>query len=91
MRKGNLNREQVIEIVGLTLVKKLEGMDCDFTKRLQTDGDEDIEFAAIVSFIDNEGNSRSLTAYYYQTPEALAKVENDMGVLDWEIEGYEIW
>lgn len=91
MRKGNLTRQQAIEAAGLELVLKLEGMDCDFTNRVQTDGDDDVEFAASITFADNEGNSRSLTAYYYQTPEALATVDNDMGVLDWEIEGYEIW
>lgn len=90
MRKGNLARQQAIEAAGLALVEKLEAMDCDFTNRLQTDGDEDVEFAASVMFVDADGNERELTAYYYQSPEALATVDNDMGVLDWDISGYEI-
>lgn len=92
MRKGDLTRAQVIEIVGLELVEELERENCDFTNRLQTDGDDAVEFSASVVFVDNEGNNRTLTAYYYQDPEDLEELEDgDLGSLNWEIEGYEIW
>lgn len=90
MRKGDLTREQAIEAAGLEAVEKVEAMNCDFNNRVQTDGDTAVEFEACVDFIDSEGAERSLTAYYYQEQEELDEVE-DMGNLDWEIEGYEIW
>ena len=91
MRKGNLSREEAIKRAGLEKVKEVEALDCDFTNRLQTDGDESIEFSASVDFIDGGGNPRVLTVYYYQEQEDLNQVDGDFGLLDWEIEGYEIW
>lgn len=90
MRKGDLTREQAIAAVGLAKVEELEALECDFTNRLQTDGDTAVEFAASLKFVDDEGITRTLTAYYYQEQEDLDAVE-DLGMLDWEIEGYEIW
>ena len=89
MRKRNLNQEQVIKIVGEELVNKLDGLNCDFTNRLQTDNDDSVEFSASVKFTDEEGTERVLTAYYYQKQEELDKYE-DLDGLNWEIEGYEI-
>jgi len=95
MRKGNLTREQAIEMSSQKLVEKVESLNCDFTNRLQTDGDDAIEFSAGINFIDSEGNKRILTAYYYQDPVEYEKIMEetggDMGSLDWEINGYEIW
>lgn len=95
MRKGNLTREQAIKMAGLKMVEKVESESCDFTNRLQTDGDNAIEFSASVEFTDNESTERTLTAYYYQDPETFNEVMEetggDMGCLDWEIHGYEIW
>jgi hypothetical protein len=91
MRKGNLNREEAIKKAGLEAVEKVEALDCNFTNRLQTDGDDSVEFAANVEFVDSEGIDRVLTAYYYQTPEDLERVGDNLGYLNWEIEGYEIW
>jgi hypothetical protein len=91
MRKGNLSREEAIKQAGLDKVLEVEGLDCDFTNRLQTDGDDSVEFAASVKFVDAEGIDRVLTAYYYQTPEDLERAGDDLGYLNWEIEGYEIW
>ena len=89
MRKGNLSREQAIEMAGLELVKKVESTNCDFTNRIQTDGDTAVEFSASINFIDQDGCHRTLTAYYYQDPADLDAVD-DLGSLDWEINGYEI-
>jgi hypothetical protein len=91
MRKGNLTREEVIELVGLALVEKLEAEECDFTNRLQTDGDEAVEFAASVNFTDSDGMPRALTAYYYQDQDDIDEAGDDLGGLNWEINGYEIW
>lgn len=86
MRKGNLTREQAIEIVGAKLVDELESENCDFSNRVM---DYDVEFTASVKFVDNEGIDRVLIAYYYQDQDAVREVENLDG-LDWEIEGFEI-
>lgn len=92
MRKGNLSREQVIKLVGKSLVNKLDNENCDYTNRVQTDGDEAVEFSASVTFTPLDGIQRTLIAYYYQDPEDLDEIEDgDLGVLNWEIEGYEIW
>lgn len=90
MRKGKLTREQAVELCSIETVEKVESENCDFTNRLQTDGDTAVEFASSVKFIDGDGIQRTLTAYYYQEQEELDKTE-DLGNMDWEIEGYEIW
>jgi len=90
MRKGNLTREEAIKTVGLKLVEKLEGENCEFTNRVIPEVYGIEEFSASVKFIDNEGNERTLTAYYYQNEEDLIGLE-DYSNLDWEIHGYEIW
>jgi len=93
MRKGNLNREEAIKRAGLEKVVEVEEMNCDITNRVQTDGDDSVEFAASVNFTDNEGTSRVLTAYYYQYQEDIDQSIEDFGSydgLDWEIEGYEV-
>jgi len=90
MRHGKLSREQAIELAGIEAVEKVENENCDFTNRLQTDGDDSVEFAASVKFTDAEGVKRTLTAYYYQDQEAVDATE-DLSNLNWEIEGYEIW
>jgi hypothetical protein len=87
MKKGDLTRKQTIEMVGLELVEKVENLNCDFTGRLQTDGDDTVEFAASVDFIGEDGNARILTAYYYQNQE---KLYEEFGNLDWKANGYEI-
>jgi hypothetical protein len=93
MRKGNLNREEAIKQAGLEKVLEVEALDCDFTNRLMPAGfEDDVEFAASVDFVDNEGNYRVLTVYYYQDQSDLDELDDgDLGYLNWEIEGYEIW
>ena len=89
MRKGNLTRAQAIERVGASAVDTVDAENCDFTNRVQTDGDTGVEFSASVIATDLDGEECSLMAYYYQAEEDLDGVE-DLGSLDWEIEGYEI-
>lgn len=88
MRHGTLTRDQAIEQVGLEAVEKVERENCEPTSRLQTDGDEAVEFSASVRCKDKDGDSAILTAYYYLTPEE-AEYEDGSDV-DWTIEGYEI-
>lgn len=90
MHKGNLTREQAVAIVGEATVAKAEADNCDFTNRVQTDGDTDVEFSA--SARNDKGDI--VIVYYYQTQEALDGPDGegieDLGSLDWTIAGYEV-
>lgn len=89
MRKGNLSRDEAVKIVGEKAVAAVENENCDFTNRVQTDGDTGVEFSASVVCEDQDGDRVTLVAYYYQEEEDLEGVE-DLGGLDWEIEGFEV-
>lgn len=89
MRKGSLTKEQAMEIVGGDAVKRIEKVNCDYTNRVQTDGDDAVEFSAFVKCEDKDGTPCTLLAYYYQDAEDLEGVE-DLSDLDWEINGYEV-
>lgn len=90
MRYGKLTRDQAIEIAGAAKVDEVDAKNCDFTNRLQTDGDEAIEFSASVSFEDADGDDCSLTAFYYQFQEDLDGAGDDLSNCDWVIAGYEV-
>lgn len=87
--KDTLSREQVIDMVGEAAVKAVEKENCDFTGRLQCDGDTRVEFAASVSATNNDGDEVTLIAYYYQEQESIDAVEA-LDQLDWEIEGFDV-
>ena len=90
MRKGNLTREQAIGIAGIDAVEALDRENCDYTNRVQTDGDTSVEFSASVDYHDRAYDCGAvLTAYYYQEQEDLDGVE-DLSLLNWIIEGYEV-
>ena len=89
MRKGNLTREQAINICGTDAVESVENENCDYTNRVQTDGDSSVEFSAIINCVDSNGTSCKLIAYYYQNQSDIDNTD-DLGVLDWEVNGYEI-
>ena len=89
MRKGKLTRAEAIKIAGFDAVNRLDGENCDFSNRVQTDGDTAVEFEASVEFVDEDGTECCLIAYYYQEQDDLAGVE-DLSLLDWDIEGYEV-
>lgn len=91
MKKGEMNREQVIEMVGIESVVAVEKENCDFTNRVQCDGDESVEFSASVKAVDKNGDDCQLIAYYYQSPEAIKAADGDLGSCDWEINGYELF
>jgi hypothetical protein len=92
MKKGNLTREQAIQQAGIDVVKAVEAKNCDFTNRVQTDGDTAVEFSASVSFIDLDPAvlTRTLTAYYYHDADAV-EAAGELDQLCWVIEGYEIY
>lgn len=87
--KGKLTREQVVAMVGSEAVDKADAKNCDFTNRLQTDGDDRVEFSASVPCEDKDGYESTLTAYYYQCAADLVGVE-DLSDLTWTITGYEV-
>lgn len=88
--KGQLTKDQAIAIVGEAAVAAVEKENCDFTNRLQCDGDDRVEFAASVACKDADGNDATLIAYYYQTQDALDSAGDDLSNIDWTIYGYEI-
>lgn len=87
--KGEMNREQAVAMVGEVAVDKVERENCDFTNRVQTDGDSRTEFSASVRCEDKDGNEVTLVAYYYQEQADVDAVEN-LDELNWEIAGYEV-
>lgn len=93
MRKGNLTREQAIDLVGEAAVTKVDAENCDFTNRVgyngSVQGDAEVEFSASSSCEDKDGSEVTLLAYYYQDAGDVDSAEGLDG-LDWEIEGYEI-
>ena len=87
MRKGNLSREQAVKMVGEKMVDAVESENCDFTGRLQTDGDESIEFSASVRGEDLFREECILVAYYYQDQEDLdAGKTIEQGIIDGHLE-----
>jgi hypothetical protein len=88
MRKGHLSREEAIARVGQAAVDKVERENCYFTNRCQCDGDTSVEFSACVDAIENDDHV-FLIAYYFQPKEAVDAVD-DLDMLDWEIDGFEI-
>ena len=95
-RKGNLTREQAIEMAGLAAVEKVDAENCEPTNRCgfngDVQGDDETEFSAIVA-LDNNDHGDCLFAYYYVSNEdmqCIADHDGDGGAIDWEIAGYEI-
>ena len=88
MTKGTMTREQAIAECGSGIVEMLDKENCDFTNRLQTDGDDRVEFSASIR-LPKDHEYYSLIAYYYQESEDLQGV-NDLSDLDWKVAGYEL-
>ena len=93
MRKGNLTREEAIKIAGEAAVNAVETENCDFTNRVgyngSCQGDSEVEFSAAVKCADADGDEATLVVYYYQSAEAVDSAQ-ELGDLDWQVEGYEI-
>lgn len=92
MQKGNLTREQAVEIVGEIAVSKAEEKNCEPTNRVgyngACQGDELTEWSASVAVGDD-----TLTVYYYTSNEddqIMADNDGDGSYIDWVVAGYEI-
>lgn len=97
MYKGNLTREQVVALVGLAIVEKIEAENCSPTNRVgyngTCQGDNEVEFSAAVNIPEDDyGNvhGNMLIAYYYQYADDVDNCDGDLSMLDWSINGYEI-
>lgn len=95
MTKGNLSREQAVEIVGEAAVDAVERENCEPTGRVgyngACQGDEECEWSASVTCKDVSGLDVALTAYYYTTNEQdqlMAECDGDGSAIDWTISGY---
>lgn len=88
--KGTLSRDQAIAQVGLAAVEVVEGENCDFTNRVQPDGDSRIEFSASADATDQDGDPVTLVAYYYQEQSDVDAIEQELEELEWKIHGFEV-
>lgn len=95
MNKGNLSREQAVEIVGEAAVSAVESKNCEPTGRVgyngACQGDEECEWSASEACKDETGLDVTLVAYYYTTNEQdqlMAECDGDGSAIDWTISGY---
>ena len=83
-----LSRDEVVEILGEGPVNKVEADNCEPTGCVSADLDcnNEVEFSATYALKneDPEWGYISITAYYYQDKDLVAKTE-DLGDLDWEV------
>jgi hypothetical protein len=88
MQKGNLSREQAIDIVGEPAVDAAETTNAVQTGRLTNDGT--MEFVARHKCTDGDGDSVTLCVYWYFDEDAVMSAD-DLSNLDWDdISGYEV-
>ncbi|WP_310628166.1 hypothetical protein [Limnohabitans sp.] len=88
MQKGNLSREQVINIVGAAAVDVAEATEPVQTGRLTNDGT--VEFVARHECTDKDGESVTLCVFWYFS-EGAVMAEEDLSNLDWDdISGYDV-
>lgn len=90
MRHGKLTRDQAIAEVGIEAVERVDAVNCEFTNRVQTDGDEAVEFFAMVNTTDRFGEDARLVAFYYQMPDDLEAAGDDLSNCNWAVSGYEV-
>ena len=90
MRKGNLTREQAVELVGENAVAAADNDNCDFTNRCMDDCDSVIEFSGSSEAVDKDGYECSVIAYYYPSAKEVEDAGDDLGNVNWVIEGYEV-
>jgi hypothetical protein len=98
MLHGKLTREQAIEIAGQQVVELVERENCEPTSRCDDELklSEVEEFASMVTFLDEDENTRTLALYYYPTRIDLANAhdhDDDLSVIDWEVRlrGFEVY
>ena len=95
--KGNLNKDQAINTVGVDAVNNIDYVNCEPTGRVgyngACQGDSLTEWTSYVSCKDNNGDNVTLSAYYYTTNDQDQMIADtgDGGCIDWVIEGYEVF
>ena len=96
MMKGNLSRQQAIDLVGVQAVDAVERENCEPTNCVgyngECQGDALTEWSASVECQDADGDKVLLVAYYYTSNEQdrMIAETGDGGSIDWEIEDYEV-
>ena len=91
-KKGEMSREQAIELLGAKIIELLDDDNCEPTGRVQCDGDPDEEWSSSVPTKDPNGyydgdNAATLTAYYY--PAQQIELADDIEIT-WAVYGYDI-
>ena len=84
-----ISREAAVAIVGEAAVLAAESDNCDYTNRVMPDNDSRVEFVGAAKATDRDGVPCTARVYYYQEASTLAECD-DLGALDWAIEGYEV-
>lgn len=89
-----LSRDEAIAKAGIAAIEKLDNENCEATNRLMGDNSDLVEYAASVrvDINDEQGDTYewTLTAYYYPTKDELEAAGDDLGNVDWSIEGYQL-
>jgi hypothetical protein len=89
-----LTRDEAIAKAGIAAIEKLDNENCEATNRLMGDNSDLVEYAASVrvDIKDEQGDTYewTLTAYYYPTTDELEAAGDDLGNVDWSIEGYQL-
>lgn len=90
MRKIGMTREQAVDATSEIVVSCLEGLNCDFTNRVDNDLDLEgvIEFSASINipfdlFAGKDLSGKNLVIYYYESKDAVDNCDGDLGRLDW--------
>lgn len=84
-------KTQAVEIVGSKVVEEVEALNCEPTGRViypafEPEHEGMQEFSATLSLEDGG----RITAYYYQSDEDLEEYNDDISMLVWEVEHFEI-
>jgi hypothetical protein len=88
--KGSLSRDEAIAIVGRNTVEAVGHVKRQFTgAELNKEGL--VEFVASIEAVDTDGQSVTVSAYYYQPTDAIGDSEDDLADLDWKISGHEVY
>jgi hypothetical protein len=85
---NKLTREQAVVEVGSMFVDQVEAAPCDFSNRCTNDGT--VEFVATVKAgKDEDGFSRTISAYYFQDGDDVDAV-TDLDGLSWNVGYYTV-
>jgi hypothetical protein len=89
-----LSRKEAVAQAGIAAVEKLDNQNCEPTGRMMGDHSDLVEYSSSVKVgIEQDGGTFVfiLTAYYYPTRDELEAAGDDLGNLNWSIEGYTLY